>query len=450
MHRAAAPSEDVPTKMQAALRSAGLSFLFIVLYGACNWITTQRANVGTWYYGFERHIPFVPLMIVPYMSIDLFFVGAPFLCRTQAELRTLSRRISFGILVASICFLLIPLRLAVPNPQTAGWTGELFRFLHGFDQPYNLFPSLHVTLWAILANAYARHTRGLLRAACHVWFSLICISTLLTYQHHLVDVLGGFVLAMACFHLFREQSGKLGRGTPNYRLGCYYLLGAVVFAGLAWFAWPWTGALFWPAISLASTASGYFGLGPGIYRKYAGRIPLSARVLLAPSLAGQFLSLIYYRRQCCPWNQVTPRVWIGVRLSSREAVEAKRQGVTAVLDLTAEFSESGEFLKLTYLNIPVLDLARVSLESLNRAVSFIASNAENGVVYVHCKAGYSRSAVAIGAYLLATGQAETIEEALAIQRQARPTIVFRPEVYAALQTFHSSRKSSIPASASSG
>jgi hypothetical protein len=77
--------------------SIGLSVLFLIVYGWCNWITAQRHDVGTLYFEWERFIPFVPLMIVPYMSIDLFFVAAPFLCRTDRELHAFSNRIVAAI-----------------------------------------------------------------------------------------------------------------------------------------------------------------------------------------------------------------------------------------------------------------------------------------------------------------------------------------------------------------
>ena len=52
-------------------------------------------------------IPFVPVMILPYMSIDLFFVAAPFLARTRyASCRTLALRIAMAILLAAASFLL--------------------------------------------------------------------------------------------------------------------------------------------------------------------------------------------------------------------------------------------------------------------------------------------------------------------------------------------------------
>ena len=96
-----------PSKFSAAANSVLLSLLFMVVYGGCSWITAHRSDVGTWYYSWERYIPFVPVLIIPYMSIDLFFVGGPFLCQSRNELRVLAQRITFAILVAGACFLLM-------------------------------------------------------------------------------------------------------------------------------------------------------------------------------------------------------------------------------------------------------------------------------------------------------------------------------------------------------
>jgi len=190
---------------KALLASAGLSILFLVVYSGCNWITARRAGVGTFYFEWERGIPFVPFMILPYMSIDLFFVAAPFLCRTERELRTFSQRVICAIVVAGVCFLLFPLRFAFPRPHADGWLGAIFDWFRGIDSPHNLLPSLHAALMLILLDVYFRHSRGLIRIAIIAWFSLIAVSPVLTYQHHVVDIAGGFVLAACCFWLFRER-----------------------------------------------------------------------------------------------------------------------------------------------------------------------------------------------------------------------------------------------------
>jgi protein-tyrosine phosphatase len=109
--------------------------------------------------------------------------------------------------------------------------------------------------------------------------------------------------------------------------------------------------------------------------------------------------------------------------------------VTAVLDLTAEFSEASAFLGIRYLNLPILDLTTPTQEQLQEAVAFIAEEAEHGIVYVHCKVGYSRSAAVVGAHLLATEQAATPEEAVAMLREVRPSIIIRPEAMEAIRAF---------------
>ena len=93
---------------------------------------------------------------------------------------------------------------------------------------------------------------------------------------------------------------------------------------------------------------------------------------------------------------MTPNVWIGSALRNREARNAVQDGVTAVLDLTAEFSAPRAFRKLRYRNIPILDLTAPTIEQLEEMATFIAAEAERGIVYVHCKIGYSRSAAAVG------------------------------------------------------
>jgi membrane-associated phospholipid phosphatase len=217
--RAGAPNDLVVRRSKAFLVSAGLSILFLVVYSGCNWVTSRRDKVGTFYFDWERSIPFVPFMILPYMSIDLFFVAAPFLCRTERELRIFSQRVICAIVVAGICFLLFPLRFAFPRPHANGWLGAIFDWFRGMDAPYNLLPSLHAALMLILVDVYLRHTRGLIRVAMIVWFMLIALSPVLTYQHHVIDIAGGFILGCCCFWLFREKrfSSLPENAEPNNR-----------------------------------------------------------------------------------------------------------------------------------------------------------------------------------------------------------------------------------------
>jgi protein-tyrosine phosphatase len=256
---------------------------------------------------------------------------------------------------------------------------------------------------------------------------------MLCWQHHLVDVAGGVVLAGFAFYLFRESDKRLPVVT-NIRVGCYYAAAAALVVAVVPALWPWGVFLLWPAAGLAMVAAAYFGLGPGIFRKTDGCLPLSTRFVLGPVLLGQYCSLVYYRRRCRASDEVAPGVRIGRVLTEAEAAAAVQQGVTAVLDLTAEFSETASFRALRYCNLPILDLTAPTQDQLHQAVAFLAEEAAKGVVYLHCKIGYSRSAAVAGAYLLASREAATVEEAVARLRQVRPSIIIRPEAMLALQS----------------
>ena len=223
--------------------------------------------------------------------------------------------------------------------------------------------------------------------------------------------------------------------TPNPRIGAYYASGSLALAALALPSLPWGAILLWPAASCAIAAIGYFGAGPRIYKKKHGRLSAGARIIMAPVLLGHAISLWHYRRHGRAWDEAVPGLLMGRVLRPGEARRLVDGGVTAVLDLASEFSEAEQLRRVSYFNLPVLDLTAPTASQLRRAVEFIRESVRQGAVYVHCKIGYSRTAAVVGAYLMAAGHAATAEEAMARMRQARSPIVIRPEVVAALRAF---------------
>jgi membrane-associated phospholipid phosphatase len=426
-----------PPRALSAAVALWLSAQFITVYGATAWLTSLRADVATWSFEWERSLPLVAWLIVPYMSLDLFFVAAPFLCADRVELGALRRRMTAAILTAGAVFAVMPLQYAFDRPQPRDWSAPIFYALHAFDRPYNMFPSLHIAILMILAGTYDRHSRGSVRWFVRVWFGLIAASTVLTRQHHVVDVAGGLALAVCCCYVIPEVRMRQPV-TTNPRIGGFYAAAAAVLAGLAGLFRPWGLLLLWPAASMVIVAGAYFGLYAGIARKRGGRISVAARAVLAPWLLGQELSLMYYRWQAAPYNEVVSNVWIGRQLNQREAVVASKRGVVAVLDLTGEFSEAGPLLSLTYLNLQVLDLTAPTPDQIHTAVDFINAHRSRGAVLVHCKIGYSRTATVVGCWLLDARLAASAEDAVARIRVVRPTLVLRPEGWAALREFAAS------------
>ena len=414
--------------------TAILAVFFLGVYGSINWLTSLRPDVGQFYFAWEKQIPYVPAMIIPYMSIDLLFLGAAFFCRDREQLHTFVARTLFAIGISAIFFLLFPLHFCFDRPPAHSLLARGAELFKSFDRPYNLAPSLHISLRTILMAVYVPRFRGTKRTLLAVWFGLVGVSTLLLYQHHVVDVLAGDAVALCCLYLFPERDGtKLSLAAcRNIRVGRWYGMGSITLLLLALLGGAFL-LLVWPAISLALMAWAYFTGNPAVFQKDEGQISTAARIILAPYLLGAWLSFLWFSRDSVPCTRITDRVFLGRKVSAREARRLVESGVVAVVDLTAEFVETKALRSLHYLNIPVLDLTPPSAADIQRALEFIRHETVHGKVYVHCALGCSRSATVIAAHLLAEGIADNVETSIRMIKARRPQVVITPTAMAFLR-----------------
>lgn len=381
--------------------------VFILVYSGCNHLTSRRGDVGTWMWEWERHIPFVRELVVPYWSLDLFFCGAFFLCSSRVELNLLTKRLVAITVASGLCYLLFPLKLALPRPAPAGWTAPLFQALYHNDQPFNLAPSLHIGLRSLVWVFYGAHLSGRLRLLTKLWFILIGASTLLVWQHHLIDVAGGFLMGWAIAALIPDPRRHESRN-PSRRLALRYGAGAAVCAALAC---VWFGFL-WPAVSLAIVGLAYATGRARLLGKENGTLSPSAEWCLLPvRLAAGFLQRRWLKRLPA-WHEISPGVLTGRRLSAAEAATLAAQGPLAVLDLTAESNAPAVFREHTeYRNLPLLDLVPHAEADIAAALAFIREQQGRRRVFLHCQLGLQRSALIAAHWLVACGAAQNLEEA---------------------------------------
>jgi membrane-associated phospholipid phosphatase len=187
--------------IQAAC-AVGQATLFLVIYSGCLFLSGQRHDVGQLYSSWELRLPLVPPMILPYFSIYPLFLISFFFCTDTRSLRAHTLRLCLCQLVAGVCYQLFPLRCGFDRPAVDGPFGMLFQLLEATDRPYNLAPSLHVATAIIVGVVMATRLRGLVRMLAVAWFILIALSTVFTWQHHVVDVLAGGLLGVACVRSF--------------------------------------------------------------------------------------------------------------------------------------------------------------------------------------------------------------------------------------------------------
>lgn len=173
------------------------TFWFGLIYGGSDFLTARRALRFRIYLEAERQLPFIPSAIVIYMSIYVLFWAAPFILRTRRELRALAMTLALVTLCGGICFLLFPTELDFPVPQDLGFCAELFRFADWLNLDYNQVPSLHVALSVVCVAAFST-SRGVEIASVLLWLWALAVgvSAVLSFQHHVFDVLTGFCLGV--------------------------------------------------------------------------------------------------------------------------------------------------------------------------------------------------------------------------------------------------------------
>lgn len=170
---------------------------FGVIYGGADYLTRFRTLRVRVHFDAELGIPFVPAAVVFYMSIYPLFWLAPFVLRASRELRALAKCMGLVTLIGGIGFLLIPSDLAYSSPSTVPvpWT-ELFSLADRLNLQHNLVPSLHVALSLLCVDVYSRSGGPVAKGLIWCWGIAIAISTLLTHQHHVIDVVAGAALAL--------------------------------------------------------------------------------------------------------------------------------------------------------------------------------------------------------------------------------------------------------------
>jgi membrane-associated phospholipid phosphatase len=200
---------------EASVLGTAQSAWWVFVYFGANWVTAMRTDRVRIHLEAELSIPFVPLFLIVYRSIDVLFLLGPFVLRSRAEIRALSLALFLATTTAGVCFLLIPAELAYPPLPVEGFWADAFAFNERIVLRYNLVPSLHVALSTIVLAAYGTFRGTRCRVLLAVWGGLIALSTLLIHQHHVLDVVTGLLLGWACYRLvYRRWLRAAARTAP--------------------------------------------------------------------------------------------------------------------------------------------------------------------------------------------------------------------------------------------
>ncbi len=373
--------------------------VFGTTYTLSNAYAVAHAPLASVAIAWERTIPFLPWMIVPYMSSGLFFAGSFFWVRTHDQLRVLSQRLLLCTVVACLIFVLCPLRLSSTRPAVdSHLLAPLFAYLNFADRPYNQLPSLHVAYCMVFWSALKLGRTPLLKVGLSIWLALVAISTLFIYQHHFLDVLSGLLLGGSSI-LAISPLAVGERYTPAVAL--HYALAAVgsIFFGVVT-EQVFVGAYFALCFALVSLA--YWRRNAMFLHKRNGQFPALSVLLYAPYLVGYWLTW-----HCVRWRErakpaivnCTDKLLISRRLTFAESLKLPPD--CAVIDLANELTELKNLRGARYHFVPMLDLMPVAPATRAQIVMLIEAEIAAGrSVLLHCAMGYARCVDISDDYLL--------------------------------------------------
>jgi protein-tyrosine phosphatase len=428
---------SAPVAKRAVLWLFFLGPFFYVSYGLANHLASLRASVPDIAMDWERAIPFMDWTIIPYWSINLFYVATLFFSSTEEDVDRTAKRYLTCQLIAVTCFILLPLRAVFAKPDTSGLTGFMFDALGSFDKPFNQAPSLHIALLVIIWDHWRRRFSGWTAWLWHVWSAMIGLSVLTTFQHHILDIPTGLLLGLFALWLFpQDQPRAVCSGTQaetkRLKIGTLYAAGSALALFLAITTFhisPLSLLWLWPAVSLALIAAAYLSIGAPVFQKRAdGTVSLAAYWLLMPYRWGAKVNAWVWTRNLEASAHVLENVWLG-----RIPKEPETAAYSAFIDMTAEMlvPKSGSADVKAF---PLVDLAAPPVHTLRSAAREIHKAQERGKTLVCCALGMQRSAAAVAVWLVQTGRASDGAEAIAVLRKSgRPIHLDAALIDAALE-----------------
>lgn len=154
------------------------------------------------YFTWELSIPLVDWMILPYLSMNLFFLVPLFFIKTE-KISQLSMACIISTISAGLVFYFYPCQLGFVREVPQNFS-IFYRGLFVVDKPFNLFPSLHITYPILFVIFCYKNFRTISRVLIFLWLIMVMMSIVLTHQHHVLDVIAGILLALVSCQISKK------------------------------------------------------------------------------------------------------------------------------------------------------------------------------------------------------------------------------------------------------
>lgn len=421
---------DSPASIKEKLFSLIISaLLFSVIYNFSGWYASNSKHVHSFVLNFEDRIPFLSWMVIPYMSSGLFFCLIFFFCSSYKELSLLTKRINFITLVSGIIFILFPLKHTFVKPEVdSPLLGFFFQFLGTWDTNYNQAPSLHISYALIFWSVFRNWKNKTQRALIIIWLSLMGISTITIYQHHLIDIAASFVLVSITFFIFPDTKKR------NLQVGTVYSIASAICLLFALLVYPYSVLscflLLWLVLLLFLIGKAYLQSNARFLKYKDGRIPLFKKAVFFPYIwTYKIMRHFFCKNTAHSVVEIFPSLFVGPILTNKQLSNLgfDRQQ-TVIVDLSVEVEESSEIRnRYTYYSCPILDIGGIEQKELFTILDKLSTIYDklhiDEKIYMHCLMGYSRCVLVAAAFIRCKLNVST-EEAINQVKDKYPNAIF--------------------------
>lgn len=146
----------------------------------------------------DDRIPFAPDWVFIYLTVYGFFLIPLFYLDDKVQLLILDASQGLALSLSYLTFVVYPVAIDRPPVVAADFATWALSLVQAQDPPWNCFPSTHCTACTVAAFALVRANRKF------AWWAIpstlaICVSTVMTKQHFVLDVVAGVLLGSVLY-----------------------------------------------------------------------------------------------------------------------------------------------------------------------------------------------------------------------------------------------------------
>jgi membrane-associated phospholipid phosphatase len=182
----------------------GGTMIICAVGGILLYFLTNRIDApGRWFFQdtwLDDYIPLVSYFVIPYVALYPYIIGTMLIVLGTPFAFQAYTALAIAAWTAALFWYLFPAGILRKRDIKPDFFTNMIIWLYEHDHENNTIPSSHV-FYAIICSYYLALIFPAFTLLFVIGGFLISISTVLTKEHHLADILGGIVWAVASIAL---------------------------------------------------------------------------------------------------------------------------------------------------------------------------------------------------------------------------------------------------------